>query len=335
MIRTVFALLAPLVLASGALAGGGENWFDDFDEAVAAAREQKKDLFVDFTGSDWCGWCIRLDREVFQHEEFLAPAMEQYVLVALDFPRKQENIAKVPNPRRNEEVKDKYSKWIQGFPTCLLMTADGEVYAKTGYQAGGPKAYVEHLNEIRAEGRKQLDVVDALVTEFEQAPEAEREAAREVLARKLVDAESGNPFIERATQHVRPLLAADPENERGLRLIAAHALVKHGARDSKTMDIVTELDPKNEHGAFEWTVMARMEGVRTKQSALETCDAVLALAEMGPIHDKELERTLLFQCALWANQADRKETAKKLAGMVLALDGNEPEVVEMMKEIAG
>ena len=44
------------------------HWYADFDKATAAAEKEGKDLLVDFTGSDWCGWCIRLDEEVFEHE---------------------------------------------------------------------------------------------------------------------------------------------------------------------------------------------------------------------------------------------------------------------------
>ena len=67
----------------------GEGWVADFDVAVKQAREQGKHLLVDFTGSDWCGWCIKLHDEVFAKEAFLKAAQEKYVLVALDFPRDQ------------------------------------------------------------------------------------------------------------------------------------------------------------------------------------------------------------------------------------------------------
>ena len=61
-----------------------EGWIADFDEAVKLAKAEKKDLFVDFTGSDWCGWCKKLDAEVFSKEEFLTAAKKSFVLVALD-----------------------------------------------------------------------------------------------------------------------------------------------------------------------------------------------------------------------------------------------------------
>jgi len=106
-------------------------WLEDYDEAVKVARAEGKDLFVDFTGSDWCGWCIRLDSEVFEHDEWLDAVQGDYVLVKLDFPRKQEIKDLVPNPKRNEELKNKLG--VTRFPTIMLLTADGDSFGRTGY----------------------------------------------------------------------------------------------------------------------------------------------------------------------------------------------------------
>ena len=128
-------------LATPAAAADEVNvWIGDFDQAVEIAKRDGKDLFVDFTGSDWCKWCIQLHNEVFDHEQFLVAAQKDYVLVALDFPNSEEAKAKVSNPERNDELSKKYQ--ISGFPTVLLMTAEGDVFGRTGYQAGGPEAYV-------------------------------------------------------------------------------------------------------------------------------------------------------------------------------------------------
>lgn len=136
------------LLALGAMSpvGDGATWYADYDEAVKVAEAEGKDLLVDFTGSDWCGWCIRLHNEVFQHETFWKAAQEDFVLVALDFPRSEEARAKVPNPGRNNELKTLHG--IRGFPTVLLMTPEGDVYGRTGYQRGGAEPYVKHLHEL-------------------------------------------------------------------------------------------------------------------------------------------------------------------------------------------
>ena len=146
---------APAASASGPSSAGpspaSEGWIADFDRAAALAQKQGKSLLVDFTGSDWCIWCKRLDGEVFATEEFVAAASEDFVLVSLDFPSGAEARAAVPNPKRNEELKRKYE--VQGFPTVLLMTPTGEVFAQTGYQPGGPEKYLAHLAELLP-GRK-------------------------------------------------------------------------------------------------------------------------------------------------------------------------------------
>ena len=80
------------------------GWLTDFDKAVETAKQEKKDLLVDFTGSDWCGWCIKLKEEVFDHDEFTKAVTPHFVLVALDYPRGEEAKAKVPNPERNKEL---------------------------------------------------------------------------------------------------------------------------------------------------------------------------------------------------------------------------------------
>ena len=172
LMRHPLGIIALGTLLTAPITAGEGPWLADFDEAVEAAREQDKDLFVDFTGSDWCGWCIRLDEEVFAHEEFLTAAQEQYVLVKLDYPRSDEVKALVPNPRRNEELSSRYN--ISGFPTVLLMTADGDVFGQTGYQAGGPEAYVEHMGTLRSEGRPALQEVIDLAEAFEASEGDER-----------------------------------------------------------------------------------------------------------------------------------------------------------------
>jgi hypothetical protein len=136
-------------------AGTAEQWVADYDEAVKIATAEDKHLFVNFSGSDWCGWCIRLYEEVFSHDEFLTPMTRDYVLVSLDFPRSEQAKAGVPNPERNIAVASLHD--VSGYPTVLLMTAEGEVYGRTGYQEGGADAYVGHVSELRAKGMKQLN----------------------------------------------------------------------------------------------------------------------------------------------------------------------------------
>ena len=72
--------------AGSAVAGAAAGWDDDYEKAVAQAKAEKKMVLLDFTGSDWCGWCIKLDKEVFSQPEFKDYAKENLVLVEVDFP---------------------------------------------------------------------------------------------------------------------------------------------------------------------------------------------------------------------------------------------------------
>jgi len=121
-------------------------WVEDFDEASKKAQDSGKYLLVNFTGSDWCGWCIRLDKEVFSTSEFKQYAQENLVGAYIDFPRRKP----MPEERaqRNLELAQQYQ--VPGYPTILILAPDGSLVERTGYRPGGPEAYIEHLESIIA-----------------------------------------------------------------------------------------------------------------------------------------------------------------------------------------
>lgn len=137
---------APAVAADGAGVVEAPVWLDDFAAAQAKARELQRPILADFTGSDWCIWCMRLKQEVFSQAAFQQYAAKQLVLFEADFPQSKILTPKVKE--QNDQLAKKYE--IQGFPTILLLDADGKVLGKTGYQPGGAEAYVEHLKQLAA-----------------------------------------------------------------------------------------------------------------------------------------------------------------------------------------
>ncbi len=141
-----FLIVLPLLLFP---AFAQDAWIQDFAKAKAQAKAEKKDLLIDFTGSDWCSWCIKLDEEVFAHDAFKAAAPKSFVLVKLDFPQDESRVT--PEIKaQNEKLGQQYA--IKGYPTILLTNADGVVYAQTGYQKGGPDKYVEMLADLKKKG---------------------------------------------------------------------------------------------------------------------------------------------------------------------------------------
>jgi len=142
MKRLMMGLLLAGLFGFSALAG--EEWLTDFNQAKKEAAEKKLPILADFSGSDWCGWCIKLDKEVFSQKEFKAFAKDRVVLFRADFPRAKELKAEIK--AQNEQLSKTYG--IKGFPTVLLLDADGKVIARTGYRRGGAGAYVEHLEKL-------------------------------------------------------------------------------------------------------------------------------------------------------------------------------------------
>ncbi len=121
-----------------------DNWETDIDVAIAAAKLDGKHLLLDFTGSDWCPPCIRLEDEVLSQAAFLTEAKKSFHLVKLDFPQNQ---ALVP-----VKLMEKNQQWmkvlgVDGFPTIVLMDNQARPFGFIGYTAGGPPAFLELMQQ--------------------------------------------------------------------------------------------------------------------------------------------------------------------------------------------
>lgn len=119
-------------------------WLTDIEVAKSRAREETKPILANFTGSDWCGWCIKLEEEVFSEDVFKDYAREHLVLLKIDFPRHS------PLPENQQQANHKLAQLYQvpGFPCLLILNQEGHELARTGYQPGGAEKYVEHLKGI-------------------------------------------------------------------------------------------------------------------------------------------------------------------------------------------
>ena len=120
------------------------KWETDLEVAKKRAKDEDKVILADFTGSDWCGWCIKLKKEVFDKPEFKEYAKKHLVMLELDFPHEKRLPAK--EKEQNEKLSQEFK--VEGFPTILLMNAKGKEVGRTGYQDGGPEKYVEHLKGL-------------------------------------------------------------------------------------------------------------------------------------------------------------------------------------------
>jgi len=140
--RLVPALLIGLLFAASTSASSG--WETNFDKAAAEAKASNRYMLLDFTGSDWCGWCVKLDKEVFSKTAFKKYAKAQLVLIELDFPRGKTISKKYQ--AQNEALMQTYG--VRGFPTIILLSPSGELVGRTGYKDGGADAYVAHIKSF-------------------------------------------------------------------------------------------------------------------------------------------------------------------------------------------
>jgi thioredoxin-related protein len=120
------------------------EWETDFAQASTNAAKAGRYILVDFTGSDWCGWCIKLQKEVFSQPEFKTFADANLVCVEIDFPNKKKQSQTLKD--QNKALAKQYG--IRGYPSIIILSPKGETVAKTGYRRGGAQAYVTHLQEI-------------------------------------------------------------------------------------------------------------------------------------------------------------------------------------------
>lgn len=134
---------APAPSTEPAEASHSSLWKTDYKAALATAAAENKHVLVDFSGSDWCGWCIKLEKEVFSKDEFIEFAKENLILVLVDFPRQTPQPAE--QKAANEALAQKYG--IRGFPTVLILSPEGNLLKQTGYQQGGPGPYVQMIQE--------------------------------------------------------------------------------------------------------------------------------------------------------------------------------------------
>ncbi|MBB6501187.1 thioredoxin family protein [Pedobacter cryoconitis] len=124
-------------------------WSGDFNEAVKEAKTAHKTILINFSGSDWCGPCIRLRKEILESDAFTKYAADHLVLVRADFPRQKKNQLIKEQIKRNESLADKYNPDGK-FPYTLLVNENGQVLKSwEGYPADEtPDQFVQEINNI-------------------------------------------------------------------------------------------------------------------------------------------------------------------------------------------
>lgn len=144
--KTIIIVYAILLLPAPA------GWLTDFEQALREAKENNKLVVLNFSGSDWCGPCIQLKREVFDKPAFQEYASTNLVLVRADFPRLKKNQLDPEQQKRNEKLADQYNPKGK-FPLVVLLDADGKlIYEWDGFAGGTAEEFVTQL-EARSNGK--------------------------------------------------------------------------------------------------------------------------------------------------------------------------------------
>ena len=155
IVGNILAFLMLVTFASTSLFAegnsGGVTWTTNYQEALAQSKQNSQPIVLFFTGSDWCGWCKKLDAETFSKPEFETYAKKNLVLVTVDFPAQKPQSDELK--AANKALGTKYS--VNGYPTIVVIAPDGTiVWQQVGYLEGGPSAFIAALEKAKLSGAK-------------------------------------------------------------------------------------------------------------------------------------------------------------------------------------
>ena len=147
--NTARRLIALIILVAGAESvawSDGEEiaWLIDNEEAQAVARSENRPIFMLFTGSDWCVWCERMEKEILSTPQFANFAAKKLILLVVDFPRSIE----LPEARmkKNRKLRNKYG--ISIYPTVVITDSEGAILGRLPYKNGGPEPFLGELSKL-------------------------------------------------------------------------------------------------------------------------------------------------------------------------------------------
>ncbi|MFL6583534.1 MAG: thioredoxin family protein [Chthoniobacterales bacterium] len=153
--RLLSSLAAAAALLVVAPVYADESWLTDFKQAQQRAKADNKMLLLDFTGSDWCGWCIKLNKEVFSKPEFKEYATKNLVLMEVDFPRRKQ----VADDLMKQNVGLAQQFQIEAFPTIIVLNSEGKPLGALSYDSavspdskatnGSPQTFIANIEKLR------------------------------------------------------------------------------------------------------------------------------------------------------------------------------------------
>ena len=277
MLKRFISLLSTVIILFSLFSSAQAitTWINNFETAKKKAAVEKKDMLLFFSGSDWCHWCQKLDKEVFTQDKFAQETQKDFILVNLDFPRKKELEKSVKE--QNQQMQKTYG--IRGFPTVILTDASGKPYAKTGYQQGGVDVYLTQLHNFHNNNAKK----DALLAKADQAAGLERAKLLDQALAIMME----NHLLGNRNKLMEEIVTLDPDNKAGLKekYILQHkvapiekALQKTGNFDQALADIdklikeETKLKPKDQQRLYLFKASICLKGKRDKEAGISNLE---------------------------------------------------------------
>lgn len=277
-------ICAAFMLATMAPAWAVE-WMTDLDAAKAKAAAENKAVLVDFTGSDWCGWCVRLRKVVLDTPEFEAYAKDKFVFMEVDLPQ---------NPKfdpalraRNEELAKQYG--VDGFPTIMVLTPQGEL-------AGGFNGYVssvaaasEKLNAAlataellkKAESQQGAERLDSLLKAYRSLPEEMQDSA--VSLRKRIIALDPQDTLGMARQQ-------KIEDQRKAFQSALSSAISKAEALAAVEKALADAYPENKSGILQAKFQILMMGAQSVDDVKAAAEAGRAAMELDPLITPEVRQ---------------------------------------------
>jgi thioredoxin-related protein len=143
-----FSMKNTLLVLSSIFLFSFTDWHYDLQEAKEIAKKEHRHILLNFSGSDWCGPCIRMHKEIFDNESFKLFSDSNLVLVNADFPRSKKNRLSSKQQDLNNAMADQYNS-LGKFPFTVLLDADGKVLKEwDGFSGDKPESYISQIISI-------------------------------------------------------------------------------------------------------------------------------------------------------------------------------------------
>lgn len=237
------------------------RWHEDYQSAYEEAKKNNKDIFLFFTGSDYCPWCKKLSKEILDTNDFKSMTDKYFEFVLIDFPAKK--ALSDTQYKHNKKLKEKYK--VEGFPTVIIIDTDGIIITRTGYLPIGPKEYAKKIIQLTEEHNnlKKKDLSKLEPSDLKKSYEKARS--------------SGNDFLKEMA-----ISEGIKKDDHLFFLLEKYAYLLEKKRPDEAKEVrkeIVEKDPYNLRKAYFKLAMIDFQILAKDSSALDPHSVIHPLVE--------------------------------------------------------